>query len=530
MGQSIRNRTIVIAASLLICVFGIIGFPSTFQALKQNVADRIRLGLDLKGGTYLVLQVHVEDAVNTTSDQALGRLRDNLRTRNVAYAEVRKTDATHILIKGVAQNQWDQSQAFVQEQFPEWYVQGVAGDPASHLMVMKTTAEATIKNDAYTEAMATIRRRVDALGISEPDIAQYGQGGAYELVVELPGVSDPTRVKSIIQSTAMLELKIVRGGPYNGRNEALTSFGGVLPPDTQLLPGTTDSGTPVWYLVDRIAAITGHDLSGAEPSQDSNGRPDVDFTLTRSGAARFGEITQRNIGKQLAIVLDNSVQSAPVIQSQISDRGEITGSFTTQQASDLGLKLRSGALPASISYLQEQTVGPSLGADSIRHGVAACIIGFVAILLFMLVYYRGAGVNADVALILNLLILVAALAYFGGVVTLPGIAGVILTVGMGVDSNVLIFERIREELRSGKSAPAAVAGGFQHAFKTIIDTHVTTVASAAILFAFGTGPVRGFAVTLTIGLVANLFTSVFVSRVIFDYVLSRRTAGELISV
>lgn len=530
MGRSIRNRTIVIVVSLLICVLGIIGLPSTFQALKQNVADRIRLGLDLKGGTYLVLQVHVDDAVNTASDQTLSRVRDDLGTRNIAYAEVRKTDATHILIKGVAQDKWNNVQAVVQEQFPEWYVQSVAGDPSSHLMQMKTTAEATIKSDAYTEAMATIRRRIDALGITEPEIAQYGSQGSYELVVELPGVSDPTRVKNIIQSTAMLELKIVRGGPYGSRAEALTSFGGVLPPDTELIPGTSDSGAPVWYLVDRIAAITGHDLSGAEPSQDSNGRPDVNFTLTRSGAARFAEITQRNIGKQLAIVLDNNIASAPVIQSQISDRGEITGNFTTQQASDLGLKLRSGALPASISYLQEQTVGPSLGADSIRHGIEACIIGFAAILLFMLIYYKGAGINADIALILNLVILIAALAYFGGVLTLPGIAGVILTVGMGVDSNVLIFERIREELRSGKSAPAAVAGGFDHAFKTIIDTHVTTVASAAILFAFGTGPVRGFAVTLTIGLVANLFTSVFVSRVIFDYELSHRTAGEALSV
>jgi preprotein translocase subunit SecD len=224
------------------------------------------------------------------------------------------------------------------------------------------------------------------------------------------------------------------------------------------------------------------------------------------------------------------VVSAPVIQSQIRDSGRITGSFTNQQASDLALMLRSGALPASISYLMENTVGPSLGADSIRHGVIACIVGFLAVIIFMLVYYRGAGINADVALVLNLVILIAALAYFGAVLTLPGIAGVILTVGMGVDSNVLIFERIREELRLGKAVGAAVAGGFEHAFKTIIDTHVTTVAAAAILFTFGTGPIRGFAVTLTIGLIANLFTSVYVSRTIFDYVLSRRQKGVALSI
>lgn len=529
MEKSIRNRTILILSVIIVCILGIVGIPSTFQKLKENLADRIKLGLDLKGGTYLVLQVHVEDAVNTTSDLAVGQLRDDLRTRNIAYSEVRKTDATHILVKGISQGQWENVQALMQDQFPDWYVERVAGDATSRQMALKTSAAGTIRGDAYTEAMATIRRRVDGLGISEAEIAQYGQGN-YQLVVELPGETDPTRVKNVIQSTAMLELKIVRGGPYTSKDEALASLGGVLPPDTELLPGSSESGAPAWYLVDSIAAITGRDLTGAEPSQDQNGRPDINFTLNRPGASRFSEITQRNMGKQLAIVLDNRVQSAPVIQGQISDRGQITGSFTQQQASDLALKLRSGALPASISYMQEETVGPSLGADSIHHGIEACIIGFVAILAFMLIYYRGAGINADVALILNLLILIAALAYFGGVLTLPGIAGVILTVGMGVDSNVLIFERIREELRSGKATPAAVAGGFDHAFKTIIDTHVTTVASAAILFAFGTGPVKGFAVTLTIGLVANLFTSVFVSRVIFDYVLSHRERGEALSV
>ncbi len=252
--------------------------------------------------------------------------------------------------------------------------------------------------------------------------------------------------------------------------------------------------------------------------------------VNRDGAARFGRITGQNIGKLLAIVLDHRVVDAPVIHGQISDRGEIEGNFTVQYASDLALVLRSGALPAGVTYEQEETVGPSLGADSIRHGIIASIVGFVAVMSFMLIYYRGAGVNADIALIFNLLILVAALAYFGSTLSLPGIAGVILTVGMGVDSNVLVFERIREELRAGKAVGAAVAGGFEHAFKTIIDTHVTTVASAAILFTFGTGPIKGFAVTLTIGLVANLFTSVFVSRVIFDYVLSRREKGAELSI
>jgi preprotein translocase subunit SecD len=529
MERKIRNRAILILLVVLACIFGIIGFPSNIQKLENNLADRIKLGLDLKGGTYLILQVHVEDAVNNQTGSAVARLQDELHTHNIPAAGVRKLDATHILLKGVPENSWTNVQALVQNEFPDFRLEPAPGDPTARVLSLKTSSETEIRSEAYTEARATIERRVNALGISEPTIANYGQND-FRLVVELPSVTDTGHVQSIIQSTAMLELKLVRGGPYESRDAALASFGGVLPPDTQLLPGVTESGSQAWYLVDSIAAVTGNDLRRAEPSQDSNGRPDVNFTLKRSAASRFAEITQRNVGKDLAIVLDNQVQSAPVIENQISDNGVIQGNFTTQQAADLALKLNSGALPASITPMQEQVIGPSLGSDSIHHGVEACIIGFIAILAFMLVYYKGAGVNADVALLLNLVILIAAMVYFHGVFTLPGIAGVILTVGMGVDSNVLIFERIREELRGGKAAPAAVAGGFDHAFKTIIDTHVTTVAAAAILFTFGTGPVRGFAVTLTIGLIANLFTSVFVSRVIFDYVLSRRERGAALSV
>jgi preprotein translocase subunit SecD len=387
-----------------------------------------------------------------------------------------------------------------------------------------------IRTQALTQAMDTIRRRVDALGVTEPTIAEYGQGDS-ELVVQLPGVDDPSRVKDIMQSTALLELKLVQDGPYSSREAALAQHGGVLPPDTELVQGTNeDNKGEAWYVLNHIAAVTGRDLTGAEPSRDTAGRPSVQFNLNRDGAERFGRVTGDNVNKLLAIVLDNRVYSAPVIHSQITDRGEITGNFTPQQANDLALVLKSGALPASIKYLSEETVGPSLGADSIRHGVVASIVGLLAVMGFMLVYYRGSGVNANVALALNLLILVAAMAWIGGTLTLPGIAGVILTVGMGVDSNVLIFERIREELRLGKAVGAGVAAGFEQAFRTIIDTHVTTVASAVILFAFGTGPIQGFAVTLTIGLLANLFTSVFVSRVIFDYVLSRREKGMALSI
>ena len=525
----------LVAAVVVVCVLGIIGFPKNVQQLKENVRDRIRLGLDLKGGIHMVLQVHVEDAVNITSDQVLERLREDLKTKSIPYAEAQKTDSTHILVKGVPLARVQDVQALAREQFSDWNVsQAVdsATQTATLNLALKVSEAAAMRTRTLEQARETIVRRIDALGITEPVVADYGKPEDYELVVELPGVDDPGRVRDIIQSTALLELKIVQDGPFPSKEAALAAHGGVLPPDTELVQAEHggEGSEPPWYILNRIAAITGRDLTGAQQGTDSNGRPDVLFTLNRDGAARFGQVTGQNIGRLLAIVLDNRVVDAPVIHGRITDRGEIEGSFTVAYAADLALKLRSGALPASVTPLQEETVGPSLGADSIRHGVIASIVGFFAVMSFMLIYYRGAGINADVALVLNLLILVAALAYCGAVLTLPGIAGVILTVGMGVDSNVLIFERIREELRAGKAVGAAVVGGFEHAFKTIIDTHVTTVASALILFTFGTGPIRGFAVTLTIGLVANLFTSVFVSRLIFDYGLSSRQKGEVLSI
>ena len=547
MEIKIRNRVIIIAAVMLLCVLGMIcypaneqetvGFPRNFQRLKENVRNRIRLGLDLKGGTHLVLQVQVEDAINVTVDLAQERLRDELGAKGIPANVENKTEdrRTYLLITGIPQDKSGDMQTLATEQFPDWVLARRAGDPLARELSLKATAAAAIRTQALEQSKNTIRNRIDQLGVIEPTIAEYGGQSDYEVVVQLPGVDDPSRVKDIIQSTAMLTLKIVQDGPYSSREAALAAHGGILPPDTELLPGRKETsgegqGGEAWYLLNRIAAVTGRDLRDAQPRPDENGRPSVNFNLTRDGAVRFGRVTGQNVGKQLAIILDNRVVSAPVIQSQISDSGRITGSFTPQQTADLALVLRSGALPASIKYLEERTVGPSLGADSIRHGVVASIVGLLAVMGFMLVYYKGSGVNANLALILNVIILVAALAYFGAVLTLPGIAGVILTVGMGVDSNVLIFERIREELRMGKTVGAAVAGGFEHAFVTIIDTHVTTIVSALILFTFGTGPIRGFAVTLTIGLLANLFTSVFVSRVIFDYVLTKREKGEAISI
>ncbi len=534
MDKRIRNRFLIIAVAILACLVEVTGFPKTFRQLKQNLASRIHLGLDLKGGSRLILQVHVEDAVKVTAGQALERLRDEMTSRKIPYADIEPQGDTSILIKGLPDSSSGAFQSLVNSEFSTWNVALVPGDATARLLSLKPSEIGTIKDEALNESRNTIMRRIDALGLVGPEVADYGQGD-YELVVQLPGVSDPTHIENVLRTQAMLELKLVRDGPYPSRDAALAAHGGILPPDSQLLPGSAETssgpgGGQAWYVVDQVAAVTGSDLTSAEPGSGQNGNAVVNFTLNRDGATRFAHVTGDNVGKNLAIVLDNHVVSAPVIDSQIRDRGEIRGSFTPQQAATLALELRSGALPASIGILFENTVGPSLGADSIRHGVIASLVGFIAIIAFMLIYYRGAGINADVALILNLVILVAAFVYFGATLTLPGIAGVILTVGMGVDSNVLIFERIREELRLGKAAGAAVAGGFEHAFVTIIDTHVTTVASAAILYSFGSGPVKGFAVTLTIGLIANLFTSVFVSRTIFDYVLTRRQKGAAVSI
>jgi preprotein translocase subunit SecD len=402
---------------------------------------------------------------------------------------------------------------------------------------MKASNLTDLKNRAVTQAIETIRNRIDSLGVSEPTIQEHGLG-QYQILVQLPGVDDMTRVQEIMQNTAMLEIKQVIGGPYPSQAAALQANNGLIPADQLLLPGNTLGGRAEgeqWFLVSRVSAISGKDLRHADPTTDQNGQPDVNFQLTGEGGQRFFSFTSAHVKDSLGVVLDGKVREVATIDEPIRDQVQIRGHMDAQAAKDLAMILNSGALPASISYLNEEVVGASLGADSIRAGVRAAIIGMVAVLIFMLIYYRGAGVNADVALIFNLIILLGFLGWstIAGVnvaLTLPGIAGVILTVGMGVDSNVLIFERIREELRNGKTPPSAVDQGFSHAWITIVDTHVTTIVSAAILFIFGTGPVKGFATTLTFGLLANLFTAVFVSRVIFDWVLSRKQRGDALSI
>ena len=517
----------------MVCLVGLLGLPDfppkSLADVRSNFGNRIKLGLDLQGGTHLILQVQVQEAISQETDQATDRITTLLRDKSIRYDEIRKLSDTQVLVRNIASEQAGAARNVISDQFPDWDVTPAPGEASGYLVTMKQSRIVNIQGQTMGQAEETIRRRIDALGLTEPLVAPYGQGDN-EIIVELPGEGDPNRAKSVIQAGGQLELHLVLDSQaYPSEAAGLAAHGGILPPNAVLVQGKTSaasSSQPAgesWYLIDRVPVVTGRDLRSATAVRSAKniGFYDVDFTLSTDAGKRFGPFTEQNIGKQLGIVLERKLQTAPVINGRIEDTGVIEGQFGEQEANDLALVLRSGALPASIRYLEERTVGPSLGADSIRHGVQASIVSLIVVMIFMVVYYRSSGVNAVVALILNLVILLAALGYFGAVLTLPGIAGVILTIGMGVDSNVLIFERIREELRSAKAPVSAVDVGFKRAFLTIIDTHVTTIVSAAFLFLFGTGPIRGFAVSLAIGLLANLFTSVYVSRVIFDWHLAK---------
>jgi len=363
------------------------------------------------------------------------------------------------------------------------------------------------------QTLETIRNRVDQFGVAEPVIQRQGSD---RIVVELPGIDDPERVKNLIKVTAVLEFKLVKAGPAPDEQTLLQEFGGQVPDDAEIVKGDPRRGLQGYYLVSKVASITGKDLRSVRRGVDEWNNPAVSFTLTPDGARRFEQVTGQNIGKQLAIILDGRLQSAPVINSRISDSGIIQGRFTPEEADDLVVILKAGALPAGIKYLEERTIGPSLGTDSIRQGLLSGLVAIFGVMVFMVFYYRLAGLNAVVALLLNTLLTFGALSYFKATLTLPGIAGIILSIGMAVDANILIFERIKEEMALGKNAGSAINTGFSRAFTAIFDSNLTTILSGVFLFQFGTGPIKGYAVTLICGLVANLFTAVFVSRLIFD--------------
>jgi preprotein translocase subunit SecD len=537
MSKNLTNKVILIFAVLIVFIFGIFGIPHGVSgtALKNAILSRINLGLDLKGGTHLILQVMVDEAVGISTDSDAAHIQTDLQQAGIQVGSVGKPDPAHpetIQISGAPADKVGDIRTELNNKYGTLYDIS-SGANGSWTLTLKPSAVTDLKQRAVDQAIEVIRTRVDQLGVSEPVVQPYNLG-SYQILVELPGVSDPARVKDVIQSTARLEIHAVNGGPYTSEQDAIQQSGGTIPFDAEVVStaaGVARSGATEYYVIKRAAEVGGTDLRSARVSQNPNtNEPEVDFYLTTSAGDHFAEFTGANKGKQLAVVLDNKIREVAVIRDQIRDQGNIGGGMSAQQANDLSMLLNTGSLPASLHYLQESTVGATLGADSIHQGVMASVVGMVAVMVFMLVYYKGAGINADLALFLNLVILLGFMGYFGSTLTLPGIAGVILTVGMGVDSNVLIFERIREELHAGKSPAAAVDLGFAHAWTTIIDTHVTTIVSAAILFIFGTGPVKGFAVTLTFGLLANLFTAVFVSRVIFDANLSRKPRGAALSI
>ena len=541
MGNNLATKVAIIVAVLLIFVFGIIGPYGTGSHVSdspaKNLANNIHLGLDLKGGTHLVLEVHVREALVSSTDRDVARLEGEMKTGGLVSATVSKPDLAHpetILVSGLAPGQISQVRTITDS--TEYTAYDVAGQPDGSIkLTMKPASVKDLEANTLATSIEVIRQRVDALGVSEPTIQQYGLGDN-EILIELPGLSDPGEVERVISSTSKLAIHAVVGGPYTSDQDALTANSGIIPPDSVLLHGAATPNSPdqVW-LLKRASEVEGTDFRGAEPGTDLNGRPNIRFTLTTEAGERFYTYTsahQRSSAEpgSMAIVLGDQVKEVAGIESGIRDQGEITGSFTKAEVEGLSLMLRTGALPASISYLETRTVGPSLGAASIRQGVIAAIAGMLAVMVFMLIYYKGSGINANLALLLNLIFLLGFMGYSHAVLTLPGIAGVILTIGMGVDSNVLIFERIREELRAGKTAAAAVKEGFGHAWITIVDTHVTTIVSAIILLMFGTGPVKGFAITLMVGLGANLITAVYVSRLIFDWHLQGKDRSFELSI
>ncbi len=510
----------------LVAIIGVVGLSALAIYPPE---ERIRLGLDLEGGVHLVLRVQTDDALQLESETDAEQLNEELSLQGIEVTSAVAVDPTTIRIEGVPPDR-DAEFRQMAEDFLALNYDRETGAAGTYTYRMRTPVESSLRDESVRQAILTIERRVNELGVAEPIVAPYSVGGD-QILVQLPGVSDVARAKEIIRSTALLELKLVEEGPAISREVLLQTRNGVVPTDMEVVTGSSTALTggaseTVYYLVRRVAAVTGRDLRNARPSLDEYNQPAVSFTLNREGARRFGEVTGQNIGRSLGILLDGRVSSAPTIESRITDEGRITG-LSQQEATDLALVLRSGALPASLDYLEERTIGPTLGADSVRAGVIASVSGLLAVAVFMLVYYRLSGINAIVAVGLNLLILMGFMAYLGAVLTLPGIAGLILTIGIGVDSNVLIFERIKEEMRAQKAVKPAIAAGFDRVFLTILDTHVASLIAAAFLFQFGSGPIRGFATTLAIGLVSNVFTAMFVSRTLFEAVLSRRRVATL---
>lgn len=490
--------------------------------------DKIHLGLDLQGGMHLVLEVEAQKAVESHLERVVEELKHDLRKGKIRYLDLKRHGTEWISITLMRPKDEAAFLDMAEANYPDFKSEAVSGEPdrPTFHLVLLSKAKNHLMKMAADQALETIRNRIDQFGVSEPDIRPQKD---YRLLVQLPGIKDPKRAIDLIGKTALLEFKLV--DEDHGVEEALK--GNVPPGDEILYHVETDTKTgrqkKVPYLLKKRTLLTGEYITDARVQIDSRyNEPYVSLSFDARGARLFEQITGQNIKKRLAIVLDKNVYSAPVIQDKISGgRAQITGRFTTDEARDLAIVLRAGALPAPVKIIEERTVGPSLGKDSIEKGIKSMVIGGCVVIIFMAIYYGLSGVIADLALLMNILFIMGGLAFFGATLTLPGIAGIILTIGMSVDANVLIFERIREELRLGKTARASIEGGYGKALVTILDANITTLIAALVLFQFGTGPVRGFAVTLSIGIVASLFTAIFVTRIIFDYLYVQRRMKKI---
>ena len=489
---------------------------------------KINLGLDLQGGMHLILEVDSEKAVDGSIERISNELRILLKKNRIRYDEILRVNSNKISVKISGQNNIDGFNKIMNDEFKNLKIeQSSSSSEVYECLLSFPDAEAEhIKKMASEQALETIRNRIDQFGVSEPDIRRQGEN---QILIQLPGVKETQRAKELIGKTALLEFKLI-----DESHSVSDAEKGDIPPGSEVLYQTVEDPstgrtikTP--YLLKKHTLLTGAYLTDARVEIDSQyNEPYVSIEFDRNGARIFSEVTEENVKKRLAIVLDNNVYSAPVIQEKIAGgKARITGNFSAEEARDLAIVLRAGALPAPVKIIEERTVGPSLGSDSIKKGIISTIVGGILVFIFMTVYYKGSGLIANFALILNIFLIVAGLAGFQATLTLPGIAGIILTIGMAVDANVLIYERIREELRSGKTVMSAVDAGYERATLTILDANVTTLIAGLVLFQFGTGPIRGFAVTLSLGIVTSLFTALYVTRSIFDFLLFNKKIKKL---
>lgn len=479
--------------------------------------DKINLGLDLQGGIHMVLQVEMKDAMGADLNNSKSNLERILNDEKVEFGQIKANpEELEIMVSGIPQDKADKAEKVFDDYMANFNVSDK--DDGAYLLSLKSIAIKDIRKQAMRQALITIHNRVDAYGVSEPIIQRQGLE-SNRIVVELPGLDDPTRVKKSLSEPGWLEWRLLAApNPFKSKEDILAAGNGKIPDGTIILPSEPQGdGSIVWYLVKDRVELNGNDIKTARRSSDQFGSPNVAFTLNQGGVSKFSLVTTEHRGERLAIILDKKVVSAPSINEPINTpNAQITGQFSIEESEDLAIKLRSGALPAKMTFLEERTVGPSLGRDSIRKGVRATGMGLIIVMIFMLFYYKVAGINADIALTLNMIYLLGGMAYFHATLTLPGIAGFILTIGMAVDANVLIFERIKEELRNGKTPKSAIDAGFSKALSAVLDGNITTLIAALFLFQYGTGPVKGFAVTLSLGIVASLFTAIYVSRWIFN--------------